>query len=138
MIIVSACLAGIKCRYNGQAYPIPEVVELVTTGQALPICPELLGELPTPRECAERFGSKVITKMGRDVTNEFVTGAMKAADIAELTGCRTAILKSRSPSCGKGKIYDGTFSGKLVSGSGIFCELLQAKDITVFTEDELA
>jgi uncharacterized protein YbbK (DUF523 family) len=137
MIIVSACLAGIECRYNGQAFPIPKVIEMVKKGQAMPICPEILGKLPTPRACAERLGDRVITNMGQDVTNEFVSGAIAAADIAQLIGCRTAILKSRSPSCGKGRIYDGTFSGRLILGDGIFCSLLQTKNIKVMTEDEI-
>ncbi|MCE5284459.1 MAG: DUF523 domain-containing protein [Pelosinus sp.] len=137
MIIVSACLAGVACRYNGQAFPIPEVIEMVKKGQALPVCPEILGKLPTPRTCAERLGDRIITQTGQDVTSEFEAGAKLAADIAQLVGCRTAILKAKSPSCGKGLIYNGTFSRRLISGDGIFCALLQAKNIQVITENEI-
>lgn len=137
MIIVSACLAGVACRYNGQAFPVPKVIELVEKGEALPVCPEILGKLPTPRPCTERRGDKIITSDGQDVTEEYYTGATIAAKIAELVDCRIAILKARSPSCGKGIIYDGNFSGQLVPGDGVFCAMLRAKNITVIHEDEV-
>jgi uncharacterized protein YbbK (DUF523 family) len=137
VLIVSACLAGVECRYNGQAFPIPVIVELVKKGQALPVCPEILGKLPTPRPCAERCGEKVVTKNGQNITAEVVTGAWLALQIAQLVGCKAAILKAKSPTCGCGLIYDGTFSGKLVAGDGIFCSLLKEKKIKVFTENDI-
>lgn len=138
MILVSACLAGIECRYNGQAFLIPKVAAMVKKGQALAVCPEILGNLSIPRSCAERLGDRIITSEGQDVTQEFMAGARAAADIAQLAGCQIAILKSRSPSCGKGMLYDGTFSGNLTPGDGVFCALLKAKNIRVLTENEIS
>jgi uncharacterized protein YbbK (DUF523 family) len=136
MMIVSACLAGVRCRYNGQAYPVPELVELVESGQALPLCPEVLGQLPTPRACAEKAGGNVVTKDGTDLTSFFLAGAQTALEIATLIKCEKAILKARSPSCGCGKIYDGSFAGRLVEGDGIFAAALKARGIAVCTEEE--
>ncbi len=137
MIIVSACLAGVECRYNGQAFPVPKVVEMVKKGQAIPLCPELLGSLPTPRINAERRGERIFSNDGQDLTDEYTAGAKIAVTIAQLVGCKVAILKSKSPTCGCGKIYDGTFSGRLTEGDGIFCALLKESNIKVYTEDEL-
>ncbi|MEE9474990.1 MAG: DUF523 domain-containing protein, partial [Candidatus Hydrothermarchaeaceae archaeon] len=125
MRIVSACLAGVKCRWDGDARPCQEVMDLVKQGKAIPVCPEQLGGLPTPRPPAERSNNNVFTRDGKDVTLEFKKGAEEALIIAQLANCKEAILKSKSPSCGSGKIYDGTFSGKLVNGNGIFAELLK-------------
>lgn len=134
MIIVSACLAGVACRYNGEAFLIPIVEEMVKKGLALPVCPEILGKLPTPRSGAEKLGDKVITKDGDDVTAAFTVGSKTAVAIAQLVGCSTAILKAKSPSCGSGVIYDGTFSDKLIEGDGVFSAMLKAENIKVFTE----
>jgi uncharacterized protein YbbK (DUF523 family) len=135
MIIVSACLAGVKCRYNGEAFPIPEVIEMVQKGEALALCPEVLGKLPTPRPAAERCEEKVVTKTGKDITVEFTDGAQIALGIAKLIDAKAAILKARSPSCGCGLIYDGTFSRKLIAGDGIFATLLKNNNIKVITEE---
>ena len=137
MKIVSACLAGVKCNYKGGSRPCPKVVELVKQGKAIPVCPEQLGGLTTPRVAAEQIEDKVITKDGEDVTIEFERGAREGLKIAKLVGCREAILKSKSPSCGAGKIYDGTFSKTLIDGDGTFAKLLKENDITVLTEDEI-
>lgn len=137
IIIVSACLAGIKCSGDGSARPSQKVIDLVKRGGAIPVCPEQLGGLSTPRAPSERRGDRVFTKDGRDVTSEFKKGAEEALKIAQLADCKEAILKSRSPSCGSGKIYDGTFSGRLVDGDGIFAELLKKSGIAVMTEEEL-
>lgn len=137
MIIVSACLAGIKCRYNGEAFPIPEVIEMVQKGEALPLCPEILGKLPIPRAAAERSGEKVVTERQEDITAEFMDGAQIALKIAKLINAKVAILKARSPSCGCGLIYDGTFSRKLIAGDGIFAALLKNSSIKVITETEI-
>ncbi len=137
MKIVSACLAGINCNYEGTSKPNSYVTELVKTGQAIPVCPEQLGGLPTPRTPAERLDDKVITKDGRDVTEAFKRGAQEVLNLAQLINCDEAILKARSPSCGCGEIYDGSFSGKLVKGYGVLAELLMQNGIKVKTELEL-
>lgn len=137
MIVVSACLAGVECRYNGSAYPVAEVVEWVRRGEALPLCPEVLGGLATPRSCAERCGTAIATKDGQDFTAAYQRGARRAAEIARIVDCKRAILKARSPSCGCGLIYDGTFSGTLVRGDGMFSALLKEQGIVVETEESL-
>ena len=137
MIIVSACLAGYRCRYDGKITPDPEIVDLVKNGKAIPVCPEMLGGLPCPRVPAERTkdGSCVRTRDGKDVTEAFQRGAREALRLAELYGCDRAILKARSPSCGCGLIYDGTFSGTLKEGNGVTAELLLENGITVTVKD---
>ena len=137
-IIVSACLAGIECRYDGQANTVAAVEKLVKEGRALPVCPEVLGGLSTPRDKAERQGERVMTEQGEDVSAAFWSGAKVAAEIARLAGCRKAVLKAKSPTCGCGRIYDGTFSGKLIEGDGIFCALLKQNGIEVCSEEDFA
>jgi uncharacterized protein YbbK (DUF523 family) len=137
MIIVSACLAGVCCRFDGKSKPHPKVMELVRKGEAIPVCPEQLGGLPTPRDVAERKGDKVITRGGRDVTASFVKGAEEALRIAKISGCKEAILKSKSPSCGSGAIFDGTFSKALMKRDGVFAELLKSNEINVLTENDI-
>ncbi|MCX6823828.1 MAG: DUF523 domain-containing protein [candidate division SR1 bacterium] len=137
MKIVSACLAGINCKRDGKSKPCQKIIELVKQGKAIPICPEQLGGLTTPRTPAEQKNNKVITKDGKDVTAQFEKGAKEALQIAKLFNCKEAILKSKSPSCGSGKIYDGTFSGKLIDGDGVTVKLLKKNNIKVVTEDEI-
>lgn len=110
---------------------------MIEKGEAIPVCPEQLGGLSTPREQAERSGERIITKEGKDVTLEFRRGAEEALKIAKLAGCDGAILKSRSPSCGVGQIYDGSFSKKLVDGDGFFAEMLKKEGVEVLTEKDL-
>ena len=136
MIIVSACLAGIECRYNGQAFSIPRIIEIVKKGYAIPLCPEILANLSTPRLSSELRDGRVFSSEGQDVTMEYVSGSKIALDIAKLVGCKKAILKSKSPTCGCGRIYDGTFSGKLIEGDGIFCKMLKEENIEVYTEEQ--
>ena len=133
MIIVSACLAGYRCRYDGKTVPDDAIVDLVRTGNAIPVCPEMLGGLPCPRVPSERTadGERVVTKDGTDVTEAFRRGADETLRLAQLYGCTRAILKARSPSCGKGTVYDGTFSGTLREGDGVTAELLMKHGITV-------
>ena len=138
MILVSACLAGVKCRYNGESFACEHVIDLISKGLAIPLCPEQLGGLPTPRENAEQKGEKVHTRSGLDVTQAYKQGAEEALRIAMLMGCKKAVLKSRSPSCGSGLIYDGKFSGELVKGEGIFTQLLKANHIEVVSEDDFS
>ena len=134
MKLCSACLLGIKCRYDGKHNLNEKVVELAKKEMLIPICPEQLAGLPTPREQAELREGRVITKTGRDVTAEFEKGAKKVLKIAKFLGIKEAILKQRSPSCGSGKVYDGTFSGRIIAGDGITARLLKKKGIKVITE----
>lgn len=137
MKIVSACLAGINCNWQGKAKPCQEVIDLVKVGEAMPVCPEQLGGLTTPRDQAEQRGNRVVTVTGKDVTDNFWRGAEEGLKLAQLLGCRKAILKARSPSCGVGKIYDGTFTNKLASGYGVFAKLLKENGIEVVSEEKL-
>ena len=137
MILVSACLAGEPCRYNGTGYLCPEVGGLVSSGQALTVCPELLGGLAVPRSPAEIIAGRVVTVDGEDVTDAYQAGAQLGLQLARQAGCRTAILKARSPSCGCGKIYDGSFSSRLIPGDGVFAALLKTAGIVVQTEEEI-
>lgn len=137
MIIVSACLAGYRCRYDGKIVPDAEIVALVKAGKAIPVCPEMMGGLPCPRVPSERTAddSRVITKEGGDVTEAFRTGAEETLRMARLYGCTQAILKAKSPSCGVGQIYDGTFSGTLRTGFGVTAQLLRENGIAVLVKD---
>ena len=137
MIIVSACLAGYRCRYDGKIVPDEEVVALIKCGGAIPVCPEMMGGLPCPRIPAERTedGLRVVNREGDDVTDAFELGASEALRMAKLYGCDRAILKAKSPSCGCGQIYDGTFSGTLTEGDGVTAELFKQNGIAVQVKD---
>ena len=137
MIIVSACLAGVKCRYDGKDNANNKVMEMVKKGIAIPICPEQLGGLQTPRIPAEIIKDKVINKKGKNVTAQFEKGAKEALRIAKLANCHKAILKQSSPSCGYGKIYDGSYTGRITKGMGLTARLLFQKGIVILTEDDL-
>ncbi|MCD6176674.1 MAG: DUF523 domain-containing protein [Candidatus Cloacimonetes bacterium] len=137
MILVSACLAGIKCRYDGKDNANIKVIEMVKKGIAIPVCPEQLGGLQTPRIPAEIYEDKVINKNGENVTSQFRKGADETLRIAELANCHKAILKQNSPSCGYGNIYDGSHTGKIIKGNGLTAQLLFQKGITILTEDDL-
>ena len=137
MMLVSACLLGCVCRYDGQSKPHPLAQELARRGLAVPVCPEQLGGLSTPRNPSERRGDRVVMNDGRDVTAEYRRGAEEALRLARLYRCTAAVLKERSPSCGKGRIYDGTFTGTLTAGDGVTAELLTAGGIKVYGESEL-
>jgi len=134
-IIVSSCLAGFCCRYDGDHKERIDIVKLVEEGRAIPVCPEQLGGLSTPREPAELHGDKVITNTGKDVTSEYVKGAAEALKMLKLTGSKKAILKSKSPMCGCDLIYDGSYSGKTIKGDGIFTTLLKENGIEVESID---
>ena len=137
MYLISACLCGIPCRMDGASKPIPELVDLAARGEAIPVCPEVLGGLPTPRAPSERQpDGRVLNSMGRDVSVRFHRGAVRALEICLQNGCACAILKARSPSGGKGRIYDGSFTKTLVPGNGVCAELLLAHGIPVLTEEE--
>ena len=137
MKLCSACLLGIKCRYDGKSKSNKKVLELAKRDILIPVCPEQLGGLPTPREPAEQKMNRVITKSGEDVTENFVNGARQVLELAKLFGIKEAILKQRSPSCGCGQIYDGTFTGKIIEGDGVTTALLKKNGIKVITEEDL-
>ncbi|MBU5450356.1 DUF523 domain-containing protein [Acetivibrio sp. MSJd-27] len=134
MIILSKCLAGCKCRYDGNDNKVDWCIALKEKYEILEVCPEVLGGLPIPRIPSERLGDRVINRKGEDVTAAFCRGAKKALKAIESRKEIIAVLKSKSPSCGSGEIYDGSFTGTLKEGDGIFAELLKEKEIPVFSE----
>ena len=137
MYLISACLAGVACRMDGKSKPVPEIIALAEAGEAVLVCPEVLGGLPTPRSPSERQpDGRVRNKLGQDVTEAFALGARRALELCRANGCACAILKARSPSCGKGEIYDGTFTGTRVPGNGVCAQLLLEAGIPVLTEEE--
>ncbi|MDO8647305.1 MAG: DUF523 domain-containing protein [Candidatus Diapherotrites archaeon] len=138
MKLCSACLLGIACRYDGLSKANAKVLELAKTEVLIPVCPEQLGGRSTPRSSSEisKFGN-VLEKSGKDVTKEFNKGALETLKIAKLHNINEAILKQRSPSCGSGQIYDGSFSGKIIKGDGITTALLKKNGIKVISEEEL-
>jgi uncharacterized protein YbbK (DUF523 family) len=143
--IVSACFAGIHCRYDQKHNRIAEIQELVRKGEAIPVCPEQMGGLPTPRNPAEIVGgdgydvldgkARVIDNQGNDVTEAFVRGAYEALEMAKTLGATEAILKERSPSCGSCMIYDGQFRGQKKPGVGVTTALLKRHGIKVYSEE---
>ena len=137
-ILVSACLLGVSCRYDGKSKPHPAVLALQGQHQLIPVCGEIFGGLPTPRTPAERVGDRVLTEDGRDVTQEYHRGAEEVLALARRLDCKAALLKERSPSCGTGEIYDGSFTRTLTAGDGVTAELLRANGIAVFGESRLA
>lgn len=136
-LLISACLLGVCCRYDGASKPHPLVEELAKKHTLIPICPEQMGGLATPRPPAERQGERVVTKAGRNVTAEYRRGAEEALRLCRLFHCDGAILKERSPSCGHGEIYDGTFTGTLLPGNGMAAELLLKNGISVYGESQI-
>ena len=136
-ILVSACLLGCPCRYDGKSKPNDAVLALMEQHTLIPICPEQMGGLATPRVPAERRGDGVFTETGGDVTAQYRRGAEEALRLAKLYGCTHAILKERSPSCGSGQIYDGSFSRTLMDGDGVTAQLLKENGITVLGESEV-
>ena len=128
-ILISACLLGAACRYDGGSKPVLSVEALMGRYQ--------LGGLPTPREPSERQGDLVVMKSGLDVTAQYQRGAEQALHLARVFGCKKAVLKERSPSCGSGEIYDGTFSGKLTPGDGVTAALFKKNGIEVFGESDI-
>ena len=135
--IVSACLLGYNCKYNGGNNYSEEVVRFLEDKDFIKVCPECLGALKTPRVPSEIVGDKVINQEGIDVTREYHLGAEKTLKIAKDYQAKGAIFKSKSPSCGCGLIYDGTFSKKLIEGDGITTKLLKENGILVISDDKL-
>ncbi len=139
-ILISGCLLGLSCRYDGKSKGLDsEILEKLKEKHTLiPACPEQLGGLPTPRNPSERMEERVVMDSGVDVTAEYRRGAEQALMLARLFGCEAAILKERSPSCGCGSIYDGSFSGTLTDGDGVTAELFKAEGIPVYGESLIA
>ena len=136
-LLISSCLCGVNCRYDGEHNLIEHIKRLEQQYRLIKVCPEVLGGLCTPRPPAERVGTLVMTCTGVDVTKEFTEGAQRTLQIALSEGCTLALLKAKSPSCGCGRIYDGTFSRTLIPGHGITTELLLAHHIKVYTEADI-
>ena len=142
MYIVSACLLGQNCKYNGGNNLNEEVVEFCRNHKYVTVCPESAGKLPAPRQPAEKIGDRIVDKEGKDVTDAFLRGAdislKTCMEMARISGeeIEGAILKANSPSCGCGRIYDGTFSGNLTEGNGVFAQMLLEEEIPVITEKD--
>ena len=137
-ILISSCLVGVNCRYDGGHCYSEHVAKLQQSIKLVPICPEVMGGLETPRSPQEiQSDGRIITRDGIDVTAQFKLGARLSLETAKEHGCDVAIFKSKSPSCGRGEIYDGTFSGKLIPGNGVTTNLLLQNGIRVYTENEL-
>lgn len=122
--VVSACLAGCNCRYDGANTANEDVQLLIKEGQAIPVCPEQLGGFSTPRIPFELVADRAYRQDGVDITEKMGAGVTEAEKLVQLAGCTHAILKSRSPSCGSGTIYDGSFSGDTIEGNGLFAQRL--------------
>lgn len=136
-ILCSACLLGVRCRYDGKGKASDKVLALLDRHQLIPVCPEQLGGLSTPRPpCEMGADGRIRSESGEDKSAAFERGADEALRLFELTGCEAALLKARSPSCGKGLIYDGTFSGALTQGNGALAQRLLHEGIPVYTEDD--
>lgn len=136
-LLVSACLLGTPCRYDGKSKADARVLALREKYELIPVCPEQLGGLPTPRTPSERRGAHVFMQDGRDVTENYRCGAEAALALCRAQSCIAAVLKERSPSCGSSGIYDGTFSRTLIPGDGVTAELLRENGIPVYGESEI-
>lgn len=147
MYLISACLCGVNCKYNGENNLNEKALKLFNENKAILVCPEVLGGLGTPRVPQEIIGgtgkdvisgnAKVVSRDGKDTTEQFIKGAGLVLEIAKRCSIDKAILKAKSPSCGYGEIYDGSFSGKKISGNGVTAELLIKNNIKVYNEEEL-
>ena len=136
-ILVSACLLGVRCRYDGESKACPAALDLAKEHELIPVCPEQLGGLPTPRTPSEIRGERVINQQGQDVTDAYRKGAAEALKLCRALNCQGAVLKARSPSCGCGQVYDGSFSGALVPGDGMTARALKERGVPVTTEEAL-
>ena len=136
-LLISACLLGTPCRYDGKSVPAVDADRLREKYNLITVCPEVDGGLPTPRTPSERVGDRVLMRDGRDVSENFLRGAVAAYEKCLANGCKIALLKAKSPSCGKGRIYDGSFSATLTDGDGVTAEYLSQRGITVYSELEI-
>jgi uncharacterized protein YbbK (DUF523 family) len=148
MIIVSACLAGVKCRHDGKSKENELIQKLISRRLALPLCPEILGGRPVPRTACEITGGTaaqvldgrafVKDKNGKDVTEEILDGVKNVMKAIKRMKVTSVILKTKSPACGKGRIFDGTFTGKMIDGNGVLTAALLKEGIKVYTEEDCA
>jgi len=136
-ILISACLLGVNCRYDGNGKLIEEAEKLKEKYHLIPVCPEIYGGMSTPREPSERKGERIYSKSGTDVTDYFERGAEEVLELAKFYDCKYAVLKERSPSCGYRRIYDGTFTGATIEGNGVAADLLAKNGIQVLGESEI-
>ena len=136
-ILISSCLLGLPCRYDGKSKPNENVLALAREHTLIPFCPEIYGGLPTPRTPAEIANGKVLTQDGRDVTKEYEKGAQGALFVCQTCGCDCAILQDKSPSCGVGTIHNGLFDGGLIAGDGITARLLSENGIRVLPASDV-
>lgn len=136
-ILVSACLLGMPCRYDGKSVRNVNVIKLSSKYNLIPFCSEIYGGLSTPRQPAEIIGDRVITKDGKDVMESYKKGAWQALEICNLLNCKKAILKEKSPSCGYGFIHNGKFDNGLIKGNGITAQLLSDNNIKVFGDTQI-
>lgn len=137
VLLMSACLMGVNCRYDGGGKLLHELPQLMERYHIVPVCGEVLGGMTTPRVPSERVGERVLNREGEDVTAHFCRGAEEVLRLARLYGAEKALLKERSPSCGSGEIYDGTFSGGKTAGWGVTAELLRDGGIAVYGESRV-
>ncbi len=136
IILISACLLGQNCRYDGKSKPVSEVLKLKEFYDLIPICPEVIGGLKTPRIPAEIQGERVVTKNNKDVTENYHNGAYWASSVCRMKNIKLAVLKEKSPSCGVHMIHDGSFSGKTIPGQGITTKKLVKQGVKVINEEE--
>lgn len=138
-LLISACLLGSFCKYSGGTNRLrDEQLEALRKKYSLvPVCPETAGGLPVPRDPSERAGERVISRSGADVTEQYRLGAETALALAERFGCRIALMKEKSPSCGFGMIYDGSFSHTLISGNGVAADMLSNEGVRIFGESDI-
>jgi uncharacterized protein YbbK (DUF523 family) len=137
MIVVSGCLVGENCKYNGGNNKNQKVLDFLKGKKYITVCPEMLGNLPCPRYPSEIVGEKVINKIGQDVTENFISGGKKALEIALCNKCTSAILKEGSPSCGNNFVYDGSFTNKKIQGQGITAKMFKEMGIEVISENDV-
>lgn len=135
-ILISACLLGIRCRYDGESKEY-DLKNLEKNFNLIPVCPEIYGGLSTPRVPSEIVGDEVFNREGQCVSAQYRKGAEEALKLVEKFAIKYAVLKAKSPSCGKGLIYDGTFSKTLIEGDGVTVRCLKKHGVEVYTEDEL-
>ena len=136
-ILVSKCLLGERCRFDGRSKTNQAVLKLIEGHEVIAVCPEVMGGMEVPHTPCERIGDKVIGKDGKDYSDKFIKGAKIAADLCAKNHCDIAILKSKSPSCGYRLIYDGNFNGNLIPGNGLLTDELLKQDIKIYNEDEI-
>ena len=136
-ILISACLVGDKVRYDGKGQYHPLIKDLLEKYELVPFCPEVEGGLKIPRIPSEIVKDKVISKTGKDVTSNFISGAKKALMLCQYLNIKIAILKEGSPSCGVNEIHNGKFDGKMVKGKGITASLLEKNGIAVYSENDI-